>query len=61
VEDAEWIADLLRHGLLRGSLIPDRPQRELREPVRYRRRSAGRRSRGDGAHGMSQAGPTRPY
>jgi transposase len=37
VKDAEWIADLLHHGLLRGSYIPDRPQRELRELVRYRR------------------------
>ncbi len=37
VKDAEWIADLLRHGLLRGSYIPDRDQRELRELVRYRR------------------------
>jgi transposase len=37
VLDAEWLADLLRHGLLRGSFIPDRPQRELRELVRYRR------------------------
>lgn len=37
VKDAEWIADLLRHGLLRASFIPDRPQRELRELVRYRR------------------------
>ena len=36
VKDAEWIAELLRHGLLRGSYIPDRPQRELRELVRYR-------------------------
>jgi transposase len=36
VKDAEWIADLLRHGLLRASFIPDRPQRELRELVRYR-------------------------
>jgi transposase len=36
VKDAEWIADLLRHGLLRASYIPDRPQRELRELVRYR-------------------------
>ena len=34
--DAEWIADLLRHGLLRASFIPDRPQRELRELTRYR-------------------------
>lgn len=37
IKDAEWISDLLRHGLLRGSYIPDRPQRELREVVRYRR------------------------
>ena len=36
VKDAEWIGDLLRHGLVRGSYIPDRPQRELRELVRYR-------------------------
>ena len=31
VKDAEWIADLLRHGLLRPSFIPDRPERGLRE------------------------------
>ena len=37
VKDAEWIANLLRHGLVTGSYIPDRPQRELRELVRYRR------------------------
>lgn len=36
VKDAEWIADLLRHGLLRGSFIPDRAQRELRELAAYR-------------------------
>ncbi len=36
VSDAEWIADLLRHGLLRGSYVPDRPRRELRELRRYR-------------------------
>ncbi|MDA8118048.1 MAG: IS110 family transposase [Actinomycetota bacterium] len=37
VNDAQWLADLLRHGLLRGSFIPDRAHRELRELVRYRR------------------------
>ena len=37
MKDAEWLAELLRHGLLRGSFVPDRPQRELRELVRYRR------------------------
>ena len=36
VKDAEWIADLLRHGLIRGSAIPSRARRELREMVRYR-------------------------
>jgi transposase len=36
LKDCEWIADLLRHGLLRGSFVPERPQRELRELGRYR-------------------------
>ncbi len=45
VKDAEWIADLLRHGLLKGSYIPDRDQRELRELVRYRRSLINERSR----------------
>src|SRR5262245_44538784 len=36
VADAEWLADLLRHGLPRPSVVPDRAQRELREPSRYR-------------------------
>lgn len=31
VKDAQWIADLLQHGLLRQSFIPDEPMRELRE------------------------------
>lgn len=37
MNDAQWLAELLRHGLLRASFIPDRGQRELRELVRYRR------------------------
>ncbi len=36
VKDAEWIADLLRLGLLQASFIPDRPQRAVRELTRYR-------------------------
>jgi transposase len=36
VRDCEWIADLLRHGLLKASFVPDRPQRELRALTRYR-------------------------
>lgn len=37
VKDAQWIANLLRHGLLQASYIPNREQRELRELIRYRR------------------------
>ena len=37
VKDAEWIADLLRHGLLKASYIPSKEQRELRELVGYRK------------------------
>jgi transposase len=36
VADAEWIADLLRHGLLKGSFIPSALLRELRDLTRYR-------------------------
>ena len=36
VKDAEWIADLLQHGLLRGSFVPRRDDREVRELTRYR-------------------------
>lgn len=36
VRDCEWIADLLRHGLLKASFIPDRFHRELRELTRQR-------------------------
>lgn len=36
VKDAEWIAELLRHGLLRGSFIPPQNQRDLRDLTRQR-------------------------
>jgi transposase len=36
IKDAAWIAELLRHGLLRGSFIPSQPQRHVRELTRYR-------------------------
>ncbi|MEK5549026.1 IS110 family transposase [Paenibacillus sp. FSL L8-0689] len=45
VKDAEWIAQLLRHGLLTASFIPNRAQRELRELVRYRRSIIEERAR----------------
>ncbi|MEL7657721.1 MAG: IS110 family transposase [Bacillota bacterium] len=45
VKDAEWITRLLRHGLVQGSFVPDRDQRELREIVRYRRSIIEERAR----------------
>jgi transposase len=44
-KDAEWIADLLQHGLLRTSFVPPRPQRELRDLTRYRSSLAADRAR----------------
>ena len=37
VKDSEWIADLLRHGLLSASFIPPKPIRDLRDLMRYRK------------------------
>jgi transposase len=37
VKDSEWLADLLRHGLLRASFIPPAPIRDRREVTRYRK------------------------
>ena len=36
VKDAEWLAELLQHGLLKASFIPPAPQRDLRDLTRYR-------------------------
>ena len=44
-KDAEWIAELLQHGLLKASYIPDRDQRELREVSRYRKSLVEERAR----------------
>jgi transposase len=38
VLDAEWLAELLEHGLLRGSFVPPQVIRELRDLTRYRKR-----------------------
>lgn len=43
-KDAEWIADLLRHGLLKKSFVPLQPQQDLRELTRYRARVSADRS-----------------
>ncbi len=37
VKDCEWIADLLRHGLLEPSFIPAKPFRDMRDLMRYRK------------------------
>ncbi len=44
VSDAEWIADLLQHGMLRASFIPSREQRELRDLTRTRTKLIDERS-----------------
>ncbi len=45
VKDAEWLADLLRHGLIRGSFIPSPEQRRLRDLTRYRTHLVEERAR----------------
>ncbi|WP_134216315.1 IS110 family transposase, partial [Pelotomaculum propionicicum] len=45
VKDADWSANLLRHGLLRGSFIQNREQRELKELVGYRKSLVDERAR----------------
>ncbi len=44
VKDAEWIVELLCHGLLRASFVPPKPIRELRDLTRYRRKLVESRS-----------------
>jgi len=43
--DCQWLAQLLQHGLLRGSFIPPRPQRELRDLTRHRAQVTGEHTR----------------
>ncbi|MBN2073909.1 MAG: IS110 family transposase, partial [Dehalococcoidales bacterium] len=38
INDSQWIARLLRWGLLKPSLIPSKPIREIREMCRYRKK-----------------------
>jgi len=45
IKDAEWLAELMMHGLLRASFIPPKPQRVLRELTRYRTTLVGERGR----------------
>jgi transposase len=45
VQDCVWLAQLLEHGLLRGSFVPPAPIRELRDLTRYRKALIQERSR----------------
>jgi len=45
LKDCQWIAELLEHGLLKPSLVPQRPQRELRDLTRQRTQLLGDRAR----------------
>ncbi len=45
VSDCQWIADLLRHGLIRASFVPPSPQRDLRELTRQRAQLVAERAR----------------
>lgn len=45
VKDCDWIAQLLQHGLLRASFVPERPQRELRDLTRQRSQLVAEQSR----------------
>jgi transposase len=44
VKDSEWIAQLLRKGLLKASFVPPKPIRELREITRYRKKLVNQRT-----------------
>jgi len=44
VKDCEWLAELLRHGLVKGSFIPLKPIRQLRDLTRYRQKLVQQRS-----------------
>jgi transposase len=46
VKDCAWIAQLLEHGLVRGSFVPPAPIRELRDLTRYRKALIREQTRG---------------
>ena len=45
VADAQWLCQLLEHGLLRASFVPPKPIRELRDLTRYRKSLVWERAR----------------
>ena len=56
VRDAEWIAQLLEHGLLAPSFVPPPAIRRLRMMTRYRVQLHGRSDPGDGPAGADAGG-----
>jgi transposase len=44
VNDATWLADLLAHGLIKSSFVPDQPTQQLRDLLRTRKQFVGERS-----------------
>jgi transposase len=44
VNDATWLADLMAHGLVRGSFVPDQPTQEIRNLLRTRKQFVRERS-----------------
>src|SRR5262249_14724320 len=56
VKDAEWLADLLRHGFLRASFIPPAPIRAWRELTRYRQTRVRERTGGGQPAAQAPAG-----
>jgi transposase len=44
VKDCQWLAQLLQCGLLKGSFVPARPQRELRDLARHRAKLANEKA-----------------
>jgi transposase len=45
VQDAQWLCQLLEHGLLKSSFVPPKPIRELRDLTRYRKSLTWERGR----------------
>jgi transposase len=45
IGDAQWLAELMQHGLLKASFIPPAPQRDLRDLTRYRTKQVQERAR----------------
>jgi transposase len=45
IKDAQWIGELVQHGLLKASYVPDAEQRDLRELTRYRAKLVQERTR----------------